>query len=101
MLDLGNSGTAARLLMGVVASHPMTAVLTGDASLRRRPMGRVIEPLEQHGRPGDRRARAGDCRCPWSGSSAPLPITYDLPVASAQVKSAVLLAGLSRPARPR
>lgn len=94
VLDMGNSGTAARLLLGILSSHPLYAVLTGDASLRKRPMGRVSEPLQLmgarfHGRQGG--------RLPLTvlGSSRPLPITYRLPVASAQVKSAILLAGLN------
>ena len=96
VLDLGNSGTAARLLMGVLAGHPLTAVLTGDGSLRGRPMGRVIAPLEQMG--ARVIARDGG-RLPLTvvGLEAPLPITYAMPVASAQVKSAILLAGLSAP----
>ena len=96
MLDMGNAGTGARLVMGLVASHPFTAVFTGDASLRRRPMGRVVEPLSRigaqfHGRAGGRLPMA------VVGSVHPLPIEYELPVASAQVKSAVLLAGLNAP----
>ncbi len=94
VLDLGNSGTGARLLMGILAAHPLTAVLTGDASLRSRPMGRVAAPLELMG--AAIIAREG-CRLPLTltGSADPLPIRYRLPVASAQVKSAVLLAGLN------
>jgi len=96
VLDLGNSGTSARLLMGVIAGHPITAVLTGDASLRRRPMGRVIAPLERIG--ARVQARSGG-RLPLTltGTGQALPIRYELPVASAQVKSAVLLAGLAAP----
>ncbi len=96
VLDLGNSGTGARLLMGILASHPLTAVLTGDASLRSRPMGRVAAPLQLMG--ATITARDG-CRLPLTltGSADPLPIRYRLPVASAQVKSAVLLAGLNAP----
>jgi len=96
VLDLGNAGTAARLLMGLVASHPFASFLTGDASLRRRPMGRVAEPLERIG--ARIVARAGT-RLPLAviGTAEPLPITYRLPVPSAQVKSAVLLAGLNAP----
>jgi 3-phosphoshikimate 1-carboxyvinyltransferase len=96
VLDLGNAGTAARLLLGVLASHPLTAVLTGDASLRARPMARVVEPLEQVG--ARVHARAG-CRLPLAivGTATPMPIRYRLPVPSAQVKSAVLLAGLNAP----
>jgi 3-phosphoshikimate 1-carboxyvinyltransferase len=96
VLDLGNSGTGARLLMGVVASHPMTACFTGDASLRRRPMARVAVPLTRMG--AKIVAREG-LRLPLAitGALSPLPITYRLPVASAQVKSAILLAGLNAP----
>ena len=98
VLDMGNSGTAARLLMGVLASHPMTAFLTGDASLCRRPMARVQIPLEQF---GARIVARGGGRMPLAitGAGEPMPITYRLPVASAQVKSAVLLAGLNTPGR--
>ena len=96
VLDLGNSGTSARLLMGVLAGHPVSAVMTGDASLRRRPMGRVIEPLSRIG--AQIAARSGG-RLPLTvtGTADPMPIDYVLPVASAQVKSAVLLAGLNAP----
>jgi 3-phosphoshikimate 1-carboxyvinyltransferase len=96
VLDLGNSGTSARLLLGILATHPITAFLTGDASLRRRPMGRVTEPL---GRFGARFASRAGGRLPLSvaGAAEPLPIEYRLPVPSAQVKSAVLLAGLNTP----
>ncbi len=93
VLDLGNSGTAARLLTGLLAGHDLFAVLTGDASLRRRPMARVIGPLEQCG--ARFWARAGG-RLPLAvrGAPDPAPLDYTLPVASAQVKSAILLAGL-------
>jgi 3-phosphoshikimate 1-carboxyvinyltransferase len=96
VLDLGNSGTGARLLMGVVASHPITSFFTCDASLRRRPMARVVEPLQ---RIGARIVARDGGRFPLAviGAAAPLPIVYRLPVASAQVKSAVLLAGLNAP----
>ncbi len=96
LLDLGNAGTAARLLMGVVASHPISAVFTGDASLRRRPMGRVVEPLKQMG--ARFTGREGN-RLPLSvtGTGDAMPIRYRLPVPSAQVKSAILLAGLNAP----
>jgi 3-phosphoshikimate 1-carboxyvinyltransferase len=98
VLDLGNSATGARLLMGLLATHPMTAVLTGDRSLCRRPMARVVAPLERMG--ARLIARAG-CRLPLAlvGAPEPLPITYRLPVPSAQVKSAVLLAALNAPGR--
>jgi 3-phosphoshikimate 1-carboxyvinyltransferase len=95
-LDMGNSGTSTRLLMGVIASHPITATFIGDASLSRRPMARVIEPLSKMGlsvmaSPGDRLPLTLRGLCPA------VPIRYRLPVASAQVKSAVLLAGLNTP----
>lgn len=95
-LDMGNSGTSTRLLMGLVASHPITATFIGDASLSRRPMGRVIEPLSRMG--ADFTASPGD-RLPLTmrGLCPAIPIEYRLPVASAQVKSAVLLAGLNTP----
>jgi 3-phosphoshikimate 1-carboxyvinyltransferase len=94
ILDMGNSGTSTRLLMGLVAGHPVTAFFTGDASLVKRPMGRVMTPLEQMG--AQFMARAGG-RLPLAvrGAQAPMPVSYRLPVASAQVKSAILLAGLS------
>jgi 3-phosphoshikimate 1-carboxyvinyltransferase len=96
LLDLGNSGTSARLLLGILASHPITAFVTGDASLRRRPMGRVVEPLS---RIGARFVSRDGARLPIavSGAANPVPIGYRLPVPSAQVKSAVLLAGLNTP----
>lgn len=92
-LDLGNSGTSARLLMGIVAGHPVSAVFTGDDSLSKRPMGRVIKPLSQMG--AQIEATSGD-KMPLRiiGQHKLRPITYTLPVASAQVKSAILLAGL-------
>lgn len=92
-LDFGNSGTGARLMMGVVAGHPVRAVFTGDASLQKRPMGRVLEPLK---RMGLDIAEEGRATLPLTliGSSELVPIAYRLPVPSAQVKSAVLLAGL-------
>ncbi|MDX2265075.1 MAG: 3-phosphoshikimate 1-carboxyvinyltransferase [Hyphomicrobiales bacterium] len=92
-LDLGNSGTGARLLMGVVAGHDIEAVFTGDESLCRRPMGRVLSPLKQMGL---RLRETGRDLLPLTliGTDMLAPIAYELPVASAQVKSAVLLAGL-------
>jgi 3-phosphoshikimate 1-carboxyvinyltransferase len=96
LLDLGNSGTSARLLLGILATHPLTAFVTGDASLRRRPMGRVTEPLSRF---GARFLCREGARLPLAvtGAADPAPITYRLPVPSAQVKSAVLLAGLNTP----
>jgi 3-phosphoshikimate 1-carboxyvinyltransferase len=96
-LDFGNSGTGCRLVMGAVAGCPIAATFDGDASLRSRPMRRVLDPLELMG------ARVGDAkeggRLPLQlrGARDPLPILYRTPVASAQIKSAVLLAGLSAP----
>ena len=95
-IDCGNSGTSARLLMGLVASHGITVTFTGDASLSKRPMGRVIDPLSQMGArftpsPG------GTMPLMLEGAHPAVPIRYRLPVASAQVKSAVLLAGLNTP----
>ena len=95
-LDMGNSGTSTRLLMGLVASHAITCTFTGDVSLSHRPMGRVIEPLSAMG--ADISASPGG-RLPLMvrGLAPALPLEYRLPVASAQVKSAVLLAGLNTP----
>ncbi len=95
-LDFGNSGTGARLVMGLVAGHPITATFIGDASLSQRPMGRVINPLTEMG--AHFHAREGG-RMPLTltGARQPMPITYRSPVASAQVKSAILLAGLNTP----
>jgi 3-phosphoshikimate 1-carboxyvinyltransferase len=95
-LEMGNSGTSTRLLLGLVATHPITCTFTGDASLSRRPMGRVIDPLSTMG--AEFTAAPGG-RLPLTvrGISPAVPIAYRLPVASAQVKSAVLLAGLNTP----
>ncbi len=95
-LDMGNSGTSTRLLMGLVASHPITATFTGDASLSKRPMGRVIEPLGLMGA-GFSASPGGTLPLMVRGICPAVPITYRLPVASAQVKSAILLAGLNTP----
>ncbi len=96
VLDLGNSGTAARLLTGILAGHPFTSFLTGDASLRSRPMSRVTGPL---GEMGARFVTRAGGRLPMAviGATDPVPISFEPPVASAQVKSAILLAGLSAP----
>ncbi|CCA92293.1 3-phosphoshikimate 1-carboxyvinyltransferase [Novosphingobium sp. PP1Y] len=97
-LDMGNSGTSTRLLMGLIASHPITATFIGDASLSKRPMGRVITPLSQMGASFEA-SEGGRLPLILKGTSPAVPITYRLPVASAQVKSAVLLAGLNTPGR--
>ena len=93
MLDCGNSGTTIRLMAGVLAGQPFHSVLTGDASLRTRPMARVVGPLREMGAHVD--ARAGGTLAPMAIRGGGLPrIQYRLPVASAQTKSAILLAAL-------
>jgi len=94
VLDMGNSGTAARLLCGILASHPIFSIMTGDASLRRRPMRRVIDPLTATGARFASRA-GGLLPLAIEGAREALPLEYRVPVPSAQVKSAVLLAGLN------
>ena len=93
ILDMGNSGTAARLLLGILAGHPIRCFMTGDASLRSRPMKRVTDPLCAMGARIECR-EGGRLPLMIEGAEPVLPITYELPVPSAQVKSAVLLAGL-------
>ncbi|WP_395395713.1 3-phosphoshikimate 1-carboxyvinyltransferase [Novosphingobium sp. BL-8A] len=95
-LDMGNSGTSTRLLMGLVASHPINVSFTGDGSLSKRPMGRVIDPLSEMGASFEA-SEGGRLPLIVRGASPAVPITYRLPVASAQVKSAILLAGLNTP----
>lgn len=95
-LDMGNSGTSTRLLMGLVASHAITATFTGDASLSKRPMARVTEPLSLVGA-SFTSSPGGTLPLMVRGACPAVPITYRLPVASAQVKSAILLAGLNTP----
>ena len=99
VLDFGNSGTASRLMLGVIAGHDMQVELTGDASLRRRPMGRVLAPLAAMGLQTDADTDCATLPLVVRGTSDLLPIIYDLPIPSAQVKSAVLLAGLHAPGR--
>ncbi len=94
VLDMGNSGTAARLLAGILATHPIFSVLTGDASLRGRPMARVTTPLAQTGARFTFR-QGGRLPLCIEGTPHALPVEYRMPVASAQVKSAILLAGLN------
>lgn len=98
VLDMGNSGTSTRLLSGLIASHNITVTMTGDASLVKRPMGRIITPLTSMG--AQFLARSGG-RLPMTikGAEKPQAIEYELPVASAQVKSAILLAALNTPGR--
>ena len=94
IVDCGNSGTTARLLIGFVAGQPFWTLLTGDESLRRRPMKRVAEPLALMGATIVGRADGGRLPLAVRGAARPRAIAYDTPVASAQVKSAILLAGL-------
>ena len=97
-LDFGNSGTGARLTAGLIATTPITATLTGDASLSSRPMGRIIEPLSRFGARFEA-APGGRMPIVLHGARRPVPIEYRLPVASAQVKSAILLAALNTAGR--
>ena len=96
VIDCGNSGTGVRLIMGTMATTPITATFTGDASLRKRPMGRVTDPLSLFGARAYGR-QGGRLPMTIVGAANPVPVRYALPVASAQVKSAVLLAGLNAP----
>jgi 3-phosphoshikimate 1-carboxyvinyltransferase len=100
VLDFGNSGTGSRLVMGAMATTPIAATFTGDASLRNRPMQRVLEPLTLFG--AEYSAREGGLMPVWlKGAARPLAIEHDVAVASAQVKSALLLAALNAPGRSR
>lgn len=96
VIDCGNAGTGVRLVMGAMATTPIAATFTGDASLRRRPMGRVLDPLALFGAQAVGR-RGGLLPLTLVGAETALPVQYTLPVPSAQVKSAVLLAGLNAP----
>ena len=96
-LDFGNSGTGCRLVMGAVAGCPITAVFDGDASLRSRPMRRVLDPLALMGAKVTAGGEGGRLPLTLQGARDPVPVTYRTPVASAQIKSAVLLAGLAAP----
>ncbi len=96
-LDFGNAGTGSRLMMGVVGGHGVTAAFDGDASLRKRPMRRILDPLALMGVQVLSQAEGGRCPIVIKGTSEPTPIVYRTPVASAQIKSAVLLSGLNSP----
>ena len=98
VIDCGNSGTGVRLIMGMMATSPITATFTGDASLNKRPMARITDPLALFGAQSVGRSLG---RLPLTivGAENPVPVEYHLPVASAQVKSAVLLAGLNAPGK--
>jgi 3-phosphoshikimate 1-carboxyvinyltransferase len=97
VLDFGNSGTGCRLVMGAVAGCPITATFDGDASLRKRPMQRILEPVELIGAHAVSAAEGGRLPITLAGARDPMPIAYRTPVPSAQIKSAVLLAGLAAP----
>jgi 3-phosphoshikimate 1-carboxyvinyltransferase len=97
VLDFGNSGTGCRLVLGAVAGCPITATFDGDASLRGRPMQRILDPLALMGARAVGAAAGGRLPVTLKGARDPLPILYRTPVPSAQIKSAVLLAGLSCP----
>jgi 3-phosphoshikimate 1-carboxyvinyltransferase len=94
-LDFGNAGTGSRLMMGVVGGHGITATFDGDASLRKRPMRRILDPLRMMGAEVIAEAEGGRCPIVLKGVRDPAPILYRTPVPSAQIKSAVLLAGLN------
>ena len=96
VIDCGNSGTGVRLIMGAMSTSDITATFTGDASLNKRPMARITEPLNLFGVKTFSR-RDGKLPITVVGSEAPIPITYQTPVASAQIKSAILFAGLNAP----
>ena len=96
-LDFGNSGTGCRLVVGAVAGCPITATFDGDASLRTRPMRRVLDPLERMGARAISVGDGGRLPLTLAGARDPIPIVYAPPAASAQLKSAVLLAGLAAP----
>jgi 3-phosphoshikimate 1-carboxyvinyltransferase len=96
-LDFGNSGTGCRLVMGAVAGCPIAATFDGDASLRSRPMRRILDPVVLMGAMVTAAAEGGRLPITLAGAQDPMPIVYRTPVASAQIKSAVLLAGLAAP----
>ncbi len=97
VLDFGNSGTGCRLVMGAVAGCPVTATFDGDASLRKRPMQRILDPVALIGAHATRVTDGGRLPITLAGARDPVPVVYRTPVPSAQIKSAVLLAGLAAP----
>ncbi len=99
VLDFGNAGTGTRLMMGIVGGHAITATFDGDASLRKRPMRRILDPLVLMGAEVVKEAEGGRVPVTLKGTGEPTPIEYKTPVPSAQLKSAVLLAGLNSPGR--
>ena len=96
VIDCGNSGTGVRLIMGAMATSPIVATFTGDASLNGRPMGRITDPLALFGTQAFGR-QGGQLPMTLIGAADPVPVRYTVPMPSAQVKSAVLLAGLNAP----
>lgn len=98
-LDFGNAGTGSRLMMGVAGSHPITTTFDGDASLRKRPMGRILDPLTRMGVTIVDQEAGGRVPLTLRGPRETIPISYETPIPSAQVKSAVLLAGLNAPGK--
>jgi 3-phosphoshikimate 1-carboxyvinyltransferase len=99
VLDFGNAGTGSRLMMGVAGSHPITATFDGDASLRKRPMRRILDPLVRMGATVLSEAEGGRVPVTIRGPRETVPISYETPAASAQIKSAILLAALNSPGR--
>ncbi len=97
VLDFGNSGTGCRLVMGALAGCPVTATFDGDASLRKRPMQRILDPVELIGARAVSVVEGGRLPITLAGARDPMPVAYRTPVPSAQIKSAVLLAGLAAP----
>ncbi|MEN3929958.1 3-phosphoshikimate 1-carboxyvinyltransferase [Microvirga sp. W0021] len=97
VLDFGNAGTGSRLMMGVAGSHPITSTFDGDASLRSRPMRRILDPLEKMGINVVSQTEGGRVPLTIKGPRETIPVTYETPAPSAQIKSAVLLAGLNSP----
>jgi 3-phosphoshikimate 1-carboxyvinyltransferase len=94
-LDFGNAGTGSRLMMGVIGGHPIRATFDGDASLRSRPMGRILDPLKKMGVEVIDCAQGNRLPLTLNGAREVIPVTYETPVASAQIKSAVLFCGLN------
>src|ERR687898_1767126 len=99
VLDFGNAGTGSRLMMGVAGSHPIRTTFDGDASLRKRPMRRILDPLVRMGTAVVGEAQGGRVPLTLRSPRATVPIVYETPAASAQITSAVLLAGLNSPGR--
>jgi 3-phosphoshikimate 1-carboxyvinyltransferase len=99
VLDFGNAGTGSRLMMGVIGGHPIRATFDGDASLRKRPMRRILDPLSRMGVKVIDQQEGGRLPLTIEGPKTAIPITYETPVASAQIKSAILFAALNAPGK--